>query len=299
MDDGAIIGHQSDVADMLASMKIVTEDFGALVARHVIPGPELATMAMVCGGWWKAARALQTTPDYDLEWAEHALPRQLEVLLRQLPDLEPDLRSPELAIGDGGHDSYEDTRVRLAALCDAPPGARRPCGSPHPINDITDDAIRARMCQRGGVPCEALVESRICDEARDVIVKFLGVVVRGASLYADYLDHGSVTGIDVAHALRGHSCSLPSCTRFAAPAHFDAPMPYLYAFSQAIQHEQEAADPYNAFLSPFTRVADVLLRLAAEEFVAEVFASAWNSMQCESLADNLALQLDAFQAAAR
>ena len=276
----------------VATERIASEDVGGAVARHVAPGAPLAVLAMVCSGWWKGARKLQSSRDYDIVWADHALKRELDRLLRRLPDLEPDLRSPELAAaGGGGHGEhrYDEAMEQLAVVCDTGgvhyEGAPATAATRMIVWDsrlgITSAAIqRMARCDLGGdghwtdtIPGIPSAPEYMVEQARGDFVKFLFEIMYTARVLTEHELCNDITGMDVARALRIHGRPLPG-TSVALSDGFEGRKEYLHTFSQLAREYLQ--DFMNAYLAT-TRVADVLLRRAAEEYVSEVVTTARQS----------------------
>jgi histone H3/H4 len=277
----------------MLSQQVASEDVGAAVARQVSPGVDLAVMAMVCSGWWKGARALQTRHEYDLVWADHALQRELATLLRRLPDLEPELQSPELATsggGGGGGNRYDEAMGRLARVCGTPETHRGRVIVRDSIDDIMNAAIQ-RMARRGGEA--ACSWAGIEEEARAVLAKFLRAIVDTAVVYTVHAGCVVITGMDVAHALQLYGRALPYAST-ASSGQFEARMLYLHAFNQLVREYLQNNRVLTMSEKRTTRVADVLLRRATEDFVAEVFATTR-----QSAANALASQVEVFRSAAQ
>ena len=272
--------------------QIATEHVGAAIASHVAPGAPLAVMAMVCCGWWKGARKLQASRDYDIVWADHALQRQLATLLRRLPELEPDLRSPELAAAGGGGDGahrYDEAMARLAIVCGAagvhyegaPAIPRNRIMIRDALQGITSAAIqRMARCDLGAdvdwtgmIPGTPSPPEFMLDKARGVIDTFLHSIVYTTVVYTEQERCDDITGMHVARALQLHGRPLPD-TGAVLSGPFEGRKQYLHAFSRLVGEYLQ--DMKNGRLAT-TRVADVLLRRATEEYVADVVTTARQS----------------------
>ena len=163
---------------------------------------------------------------------------------------------------------------------------------------------------------------KVDKEARGVLSEFLLAVIRHAQQYTEHARGTVITGMDVAHALQGLGRALSYAPATSTPVGLFAQksiagvdgfgedpgfveddltqpdpqgaMPYLFAFRQLIRENLQEF----FLVHTQTRSADVLLRRATEDFVADVFAVAHKSSY-RDVAGTPALHVDAFRWAAR
>jgi histone H3/H4 len=317
-------------AEMLA---VSGADFSEALAKHVQPGTTLANFAMVCRAWAAAARALPIyyTPwDAEMQWAPQAkkwpgylsgaLEWQLAVYLRRLPQLEPDLQVPVLMDPEYVCVDYE---VVPRATIDQQPSIRnggsgilkmdhRHPSGPHLswdaiILSIPEAAYR-RVARRSSVH---RFSSVLYDAARGALRTFLEKILRDALSYFQHRYGTIITAPDVVYALQlnGRYCtnSVPAgiCGFFnckqkdieeddpAQPSPSKEVLAYICNFGRLItvllQDFRSAV--------PVSKAADVVLRRAAEDFLAKVFEVANESTALETLTPTL--QSAAFVASTR
>lgn len=245
-----------------SSLSPVVEALGApglslVLARHVQTGVALARFAMVSRDCWAAARAVPAywTPfsaEYELwrampspswpRYMEAALEQQLAGYLRQLPVLEPELRSQVLIDRAKNHQeqllqydpvwtlSHKNDAERedlssleqlvgeesesLRALCtpqSVEPQDRRARYQHRDNLEGIPDAAYRRLARRTGVQ---RFSSVVYKAARSALRDFLEHLLRYVVTYAEHDRRRTVTSTDIAHGLQlaGRNCTAARST---------------------------------------------------------------------------------------
>jgi histone H3/H4 len=295
-------------------------DVSDALARHVQPGTTLANFAMVCRAWAAAARAL---PIYYTPWDAEvqsvslankwprslngALEWQLGSYLRRLPQLEPDLQVSMLMDPKYICVGYE--AVLLAGVDLAVGGGpRRPhLYSTAIILSIPGAAYR-RLARRSSVH---RFSNMLYDAAREALMRFLQEILRPTLSFQGHCYRRTVTAPDAVYALQLHGRYCTNSVPEGIIGFFDRKQEAIEEddLAQPLPDEQVLAyictfgKLIAAILQEFmtnvkvSKAADVVLRRAAEDFLAQVFEMANKSTALETLTPTL--QSTAFQASTR